>query len=169
MARADRRRLVRGLRRDALRSRPAGDLTMELTLGPAPSAYTGDWPAIEARLLRAWNERREAIMAIAAPDRPWAWWWYDRPHPDSQPGPIRDGHLTSGRMTPSEAALMGRAHTWHALGRIAATRPAQGTTDWLADPALIESSTALLGWNPFTPEVIAYLRATYPPQVAEQA
>ncbi len=135
----------------------AGDLTN----GFPPRAYNVGWPEREARLLADWNRSREAILAAAEPGvRPWGFWWFDRPHSDSIPGTVRDGHVAAGRMTPAEAALMEYQHSLHAFGRIAASRPGQTTADWLADPALIEKSIALVGWNPFTEEAIAHLRAT---------
>ncbi len=35
-------------------------------------------------------------------------------------------------------------------------------SDWLADPGLIETSIALVGWNPFSEAVIARLRDVEP-------
>lgn len=140
----------------------AGDLMN----GFPPRAYHVSWPELEAQALAEWNRGRVAIMADALPVRPWAYFWFDVPHADTTPGPQRDRNLDAGRLTPAEAAMMEYQHSQHAFGRIAASRPGQSTADWLADPSLIEKSIALVGWNVFTPSVIAHLRAVYPRRTA---
>jgi hypothetical protein len=159
MSRNQRRRLLRQLR-DSGFTVDAGATAGDLTIGFPPRAYNVGWPDLEARLLADWNRSREAVMAAADPGlRPWAYFWFDVAHGETIPGPTRDANLAAGRLTPAEAERMAYQHSLHAFGRIAASRPGQTTAEWLADPALIESATALCGWNPFTPDVIAHLRA----------
>ena len=161
MSRGQRRRLLRRLR-DSGFTVDGGSVTLPLVLGPAPRRYYVDWPELEARMLAEWNRFRETVMAGCEPGRrPWAYFWFDRPHADTIPGPQRDALLAAGRLTFAEADFMASAHAVAAWAAIAASRPGQTTADWLADPSLIEKSLALVGWNPFPPETIAYLRETY--------
>lgn len=162
MSRDQRRRLLRQLR-DSGFTVKGNDGPVSLALGPPPRFYyRPDWPEMETQALAAWNRSREAIMG-EWPDgpRPWAYFWFDRPHADTIPGPQRDALLAAGRLTAQEADFMASSHTVAAWAAIAASRPGQATADWLADPALIEKTIALVGWNPFTEEAIAHLRETY--------
>jgi hypothetical protein len=161
MSRDQRRRLLRQLR-DASFTVEGGPVTLPLGLGPAPRSYYVDWPELEARMLAEWNRHREKVMAEwPGGPRPWAFFWFDRPHADTIPGPQRDALLAAGRLTAEEADRMASSHAMHAFGRIAASRPGETTADWLADPALIEKSLELVGWNVFTEETIAHLRETH--------
>lgn len=162
MSRVQRTRLLRRLRVSAF-SIDGGSVTLPLGLGPPPRFYyRPDWPELEARMVAEWSRHRETVMAEwKGGPRPWAYFWFDRPHADTIPGPQRDALLAAGRLTFAEADFMAYSHAQHAWARIAASRPGQTTADWLADPSLIEKSLALVGWNPFPPETIAYLRETY--------
>lgn len=157
MSRDQRRRLLRQLRESGFTV--GSESAFELTIGPPPRAHRAGWPEREVRLLADWNRLREATMAQPGP-RPWAYFWFDVAHAETIPGPTRDANLAAGRLTEAEAERMAWSHTQAALARIAASRPGQSTADWLADPALIETTIALCGWNPFTPETIAHLRTT---------
>jgi hypothetical protein len=163
MSRDQRRRLLRQLRTASFTVH-AGAASGDLTNGFPPRAYHVGWPEREAQALADWNRERVAIMAeCAGRSRPWAYFWFDRPHAETIPGPQRDALLAGGRLTAPEAATMEYQHSLHAFGRIAASRPGETTADWLADPSLIEKSLVLLGWNVFTDQTIAHLRATaYP-------
>jgi hypothetical protein len=144
---------------ERVRAGRSDDAPFDLSLGPTARTYHGAaWPDLQARALAEWNRSRDALMAEPG-RRPWAYFWFDVPHAETFPGPTRDANLAAGRLTAEEAAYMGWAHAQHAFGRIAESRPGQTTADWLADPALIEKSLALCGWNVFTPDVIAHLRA----------
>jgi hypothetical protein len=166
MSRDQRRRLLRQLR-DSGFAIEGGPVTLPLGLGPAPRSYYVDWPNLEARMLAEWNRHRDTILAEStAGPRPWAFFWFDRPHADTIPGPQRDALLAAGRLTAEEADRMASAHAMHAFAQIAASRPGETTADWLADPALIEKSLELVGWNVFTEETIAHLRATHRPGAA---
>ncbi len=167
MSRDQRRRLLRQLR-DTGFAIEGGPVTLPLDLGPAPRSYYVDWPNLEARMLAEWNRHRDKIMAdhSAYGSRPWAYFWFDRPHADTIPGPQRDALLAAGRLTAEEADRMASAHAMHAFARIAASRPGETTADWLADPALIEKSLELVGWNVFGDETIAHLRETHRPGAA---
>jgi hypothetical protein len=162
MSRDQRRRLLRQLR-DASFTVAGGGVTTPLGIGPPPRAYyLPTWPEFEAQMLAEWNRHREKVMAEwPTGPRPWAYFWFDRPHADTIPGPQRDALLAGGRLTQTEADMMARSHGCHAWSRIAASRPGETTAEWLADPGLIEKSIALVGWNPFADETIAHLRATH--------
>lgn len=168
MSRDQRRRLLRRLRESGF-TIDAGAAAGDLMNGFPPRLYLAGWAELEAEALAEWNRTREAVMAAAEPGRrPWAYFWFDVPHGETIPGPARDANLAAGRLTIEEADRMAYQHTLHAFGRIAASRPGQTTADWLADPALIERSIALCGWNPFSPDAIARLRERHRPTPANK-
>ncbi len=99
------------------RSKPTGDIgRVDLHLGP-PARFYGrhDWPEMEAQSRDAWERNRELVMAQARAsgtpdDRPWAYFWFDRPHAETIPGPLRDRLLAEGRLTAHEAEYMAWCH-----------------------------------------------------------
>jgi hypothetical protein len=169
MSRDQRRRLLRQLRDASFIAGAGNESRIALDLGP-PGRFYGrdDWPELEAEALAAWNRTREKVMAdCAGGPRPWAYFMFDRPRADTIPGPQRDALLAAGRLTAAEAAMMAWSHAQLAYGRIHASRPGETTADWLADPALIEKSLALNGWNVFTEEEIDKLRHVNAPPVGD--
>ena len=89
---------------------------------PPPSRWfwAADWDEREASLRADWDEHREAALRASPVDeRPWAFWWFDRPAEDTLPGPRRDALVAAGELSPARAELMAQCHEWARLGAIA--------------------------------------------------